>query len=76
MKIVKFSVFLLLLITSNTIYAELNVFACEPEWASLMKELTGEHGKVFSATTAFQDPHRIEARPSLIAKMRRADVVV
>jgi zinc/manganese transport system substrate-binding protein len=76
MKIVKFSVFLLLLMTSNTIYAELNVFACEPEWASLMKELTGEHGKVFSATTAFQDPHRIEARPSLIAKMRRADVVV
>ena len=76
MKMVKISIFLLLLITSNTIHAKLNVFACEPEWAALMKELTGEHGKVFSATTAFQDPHRIEARPSLIAKMRRADIVV
>lgn len=72
----KISVFLLLLVASNTIHAKLNVFACEPEWAALMKELTGEHGKVFSATTAFQDPHRIEARPSLIAKMRRADMVV
>ena len=76
MKKVKISIFLLLLISSSTIQAKVNVFACEPEWASLMKELSGEYGNVFSATTAFQDPHRIEARPSLIAKMRRADVVV
>ena len=76
MKKVKISIFLLLLISSSTIQAKVTVFACEPEWASLMKELTGEQGIVFSATTAFQDPHRIEARPSLIAKMRRADVVV
>ena len=69
------TVLLLLLVSTNT-QAKLNVFTCEPEWASLMKELTGKHGKVFSATTAFQDPHRIEARPSLIAKMRRADMVV
>lgn len=76
MKTVKLSVFLLLLITSNAIQAKLNVFACEPEWASLLNELAGKHAKVFAATTAFQDPHRIEARPSLIAKMRRADLVV
>jgi len=31
---------------------------------------------VYAATTAFQDPHRIEARPSLIAQMRRADLAV
>ena len=68
-------IFLLLLVSANT-QAKINIFTCEPEWASLMKELTGKHGKVFSATTAFQDPHRIEARPSLIAKMRRADMVV
>lgn len=76
MKTIKISLFILLLITSNAIHAKLNIFACEPEWAALMKELTGDHGNVFSATTAFQDPHRIEARPSLIAKMRRADIVV
>ena len=56
--------------------AQINVFACEPEWASLTKELAGENAKVFSATTALQDPHRIQARPSLIAKMGRADMVV
>ncbi len=57
-------------------HAALNVFACEPEWAALARELGGDDVKVYSATTAFQDPHRIEARPSLIAQMRRANLVV
>ena len=54
----------------------LNVFACEPEWASLAQELGGDRVSVISATTARQDPHHIEARPSLIARMRNADLVV
>ncbi|MDP1644388.1 MAG: zinc ABC transporter substrate-binding protein [Thiobacillus sp.] len=57
-------------------YATLNVFACEPEWGALAAELGGDAVKVYTATTAFQDPHRIEARPSLIAQMRRADLAV
>src|SRR2546423_15595952 len=56
--------------------AALNVFACEPEWGALAQELGGEKVAVFSATTALQDPHRIEARPSLIARIRNADLVV
>lgn len=56
--------------------AALNVFACEPEWASLVAELGGDRVSVVAATTAQQDAHRIEARPSLIARMRSADLVV
>ncbi len=56
--------------------AALNVLACEPEWASLVHEIAGERAKVSSATTAMQDPHRIEARPSLIARARAADLLV
>src|SRR5260370_41366315 len=56
--------------------AALNVFACEPEWGALAQELGGDRVAVFSATTALQDPHRIEARPSLIARIRNADLVV
>ena len=67
---------LLLLLVTLPASATLNVFACEPEWASLVHELGHDNIKVFSATTAQQDPHRIQARPSLIAKMRRADLVV
>jgi len=56
--------------------ASINVFACEPEWASLVSELGGERVSTYAATTAYQDPHHIEARPSLIAKIRRANLVV
>ncbi|UCE89868.1 MAG: zinc ABC transporter substrate-binding protein, partial [Pseudomonadota bacterium] len=56
--------------------AQLKVFGCEPEWSALAGELGGKHVEVFSATTGRQDPHRIEARPSLIAKLRRADLLV
>lgn len=55
--------------------AELTVFACEPEYGALASELAPD-ASVYSATTAFQDPHLVQARPSLIAKMRRADLAV
>ena len=56
-------------------HAELNVVACEPEWAALAREIGGDKLNVSSATTAAQDPHHIEARPSLIARMRSADLI-
>ena len=56
--------------------AALNVFACEPEWGALAQELGGDKVSVFSATTALQDPHRVEARPSLIARIRNADLLI
>ena len=56
--------------------AAVNVFACEPEWAALAQEIGGDKVKTFAATTAFQDPHHIEARPSLIARVRSADLLV
>jgi len=67
--------FLLLLITSGA-NAELSIFACEPECAAVSTELAGDHAGVFSATTALQDVHHIQARPALIAKQRRADLVI
>lgn len=54
----------------------LNIFACEPEWAALAQELGGDKVKVTSATTALQDVHRVEARPSLIARARNAHLLV
>ena len=57
-------------------WAALSIFACTPEWGALVQELGGERAKVYVATTALQDPHRIEARPSLIARARGADLVV
>lgn len=57
-------------------HASLRVLACEPEWGALTQELGGALVEVSVATTALQDPHQIQARPSLIARVRNADLVV
>jgi zinc/manganese transport system substrate-binding protein len=69
-----FTLWLSLLATATQ--ARLEIFTCEPEWASLASELGADKVNVFSATTGTQDPHHIEARPALIAKIRRADLLI
>jgi zinc/manganese transport system substrate-binding protein len=56
--------------------AVLNVFATVPEWGALAEELGGDKVKIYTATNALQDPHHVEAKPSLIARARGADLVV
>ena len=72
----RFMLTLLFLLASVTASAELEIFACEPEWAALADEIGGDLVTSYSATTALQDPHYIQARPSLIAKVRKADLVI
>lgn len=69
---------LLLLVGLMTLPAQaaLKVFATVPEWGALVQEIGGNKVEVFTATTGLQDPHHIQARPSLIAKARNADLVV
>jgi zinc/manganese transport system substrate-binding protein len=61
---------------SNAAEAALDVFTCEPEWVALAEELGGDRVKAESATQGLQDPHYIEARPSLISRVRKADLVI
>ncbi len=71
------SIFLLAaLLAAQPTLAALNILACEPEWGALAKELGGDKVNIYVATNALQDPHHIEARPSLIARARSADLVV
>ncbi len=56
--------------------AALNILSCEPEWGALARELGGDKVNVYDATTAFQDPHHIQAKPSLLSRARNADLVV
>src|SRR5436190_722437 len=57
-------------------HAALSVFATVPEWGALATELGGDKVNVYVATNALQDPHHVEAKPSLIARARGADLVV
>jgi zinc/manganese transport system substrate-binding protein len=76
MKTLKLLLLPLALGLSAPAFADLNVFACEPHWASLVQEIGGGHVDVISATGAYNDPHFIQAKPSLIARMRKADLLV
>ena len=65
----------LLLLNMALPAAAINIFTCEPEWAALAKEIA-PNATISSATTNKQDPHFVQARPSLIAKVRRADLLI
>jgi zinc/manganese transport system substrate-binding protein len=73
---IKLLMTILLAAASVPALAALQVFATVPEWGALAREIGGDKVSVFTATTGLQDPHRIEARPSLLAQARRADLVV
>ena len=67
---------LLLVLLPLSSAAQLRVFACEPEWSALALEIGADRVEVSSATHAMQDPHYVQARPSLIAEVRKADLVI
>jgi zinc/manganese transport system substrate-binding protein len=71
----KFFLLLALCAAATPAAAKLRVFACEPEWGALASELGGDALQVDVATSALQDVHQIEAKPSLIAKVRQADLL-
>ena len=67
---------LLCLVAALPAQATLRVLACEPEWAALVKELADVRADITVATSPVQDPHHVQARPSLISAARRADLAV
>lgn len=76
MKSIAYALPFFLLLGLQHAVGEVTVFACEPEWQALAEEIGTDKVKVYSATTARQDPHHIQARPSLIAKLRRSDLLI
>ena len=76
MKYALFAVALASVAIATPAHANLNVFACEPEWGSLATELGGDKVDVYTATVGGQDPHQVQARPSLIARARTANISV
>jgi len=56
--------------------AAVRVLATTADWGALTRELGGDRVDVYTATTAMQDVHRVEAKPSLVARARTADLLV
>src|SRR3954463_1361308 len=73
---IRFLILLATLGASLPASAALKVLATTPDWGALTTELGGDKVNVYVATTALQDVHRVEAKPSLVARARSADLVV
>lgn len=56
--------------------AALKILATTADWGSLARELGGDKVDVYVATNALQDVHRVDAKPSLVARARTAHIVI
>src|SRR6478735_4189816 len=57
-------------------HAAIKVLATTSDWGALTTELGGDKVNVYTATSALQDVHRVDAKPSLVARARSADLIV
>jgi zinc/manganese transport system substrate-binding protein len=55
---------------------KLNVIATTEDLASIAREIGGDHITIDSIARGYQDPHFVEAKPSFILKLQRADVLI
>ncbi len=56
--------------------ADLTIVTSTTDLASLTKAILGNKGTVTSIASGSQDPHTLEPRPSMITKVRNADLVI
>jgi zinc/manganese transport system substrate-binding protein len=73
-----FSMMLLVLAISLPAFAakKLNVITSTSDLAALAQEVGGDHITVESIAKGYQDPHFVEAKPSFLLKLRKADLLI
>src|SRR5258705_9359833 len=66
----------ILILFAAPAFAKLNVVATTPDIASIAKEIGGDHIELTTMTKPTEDPHFVDAKPSFIVKLNRADVLI
>src|SRR5262250_1180772 len=66
------------IVTPNFAHAQgkLNIVATTEDLAAIAREVGGDHVTVDSIARGYQDPHFVEAKPSFILKLQKADVLI
>src|SRR5438270_2372691 len=55
---------------------KLNVITTTEDLASIAREIGGDHATVEALARGYQDPHFVEAKPSFILKLQKADMLI
>jgi zinc/manganese transport system substrate-binding protein len=75
--VVIFVVFAALMMPAGAIaQSKLNVVAATEDLASLAREVGGDRINVEAIARGYQDPHFVEAKPSFILKLQKADLLI
>src|SRR5436853_7620413 len=66
------------LASANLAHAQgkLNVVATTEDLASIAREIGGDHISIEAIARGYQDPHFVEAKPSFILKLQKADLLI
>src|SRR6266511_380686 len=56
--------------------AKMEVVATTPDFASIATEIGGNRVSVTTLAKATEDPHFVDAKPSFIVKLNRADAII
>jgi zinc/manganese transport system substrate-binding protein len=75
-KLLRSALIVLLFTAAIPAHAALKVLATTTDWGALATEIGGDRVNVYVATNALQDVHRVDAKPSLVARARTADLVI
>jgi zinc/manganese transport system substrate-binding protein len=59
-----------------TATAKLNIVATTPDLAAIAREIGGDKVDVFTLAKPTEDPHFIDAKPSFVVKLNRADALL
>jgi zinc/manganese transport system substrate-binding protein len=62
--------------TSSRAQGKLNVIATTEDLASIAREVGGDRITIESIAKGYQDPHFVEAKPSFILKLQKADLLI
>jgi zinc/manganese transport system substrate-binding protein len=68
--------FLLAGVTRAQAQGKLNVVAATEDLASIGREIGGDRISIESIARGYQDPHFVEAKPSFILKLQKADLLI
>jgi len=66
----------LLMAASARAQSKLNVITTTEDLAAIAREVGGDHVTVDSIAKGYQDPHFVEAKPSFILKLQKADILI
>src|SRR5687767_6889627 len=66
----------LLLVFASAAEAKLNIVTTTADLASIAGEIAGDRATVASIARGYQDPHFVEAKPSFLLQLRKADLLI